>query len=234
MTNYRTENHSAQFADRAFTLIELMVAVVVIALLAGILLTAIPMIRRQAGKISAVNGLRQIAVASSCYGQDSKGTLPGPLYSWVTLDYTDNNYNGGLGATLWSYLNCPIPPKGWIVNGTVPASLDCLRDKYRESLGYPTQWHRWWYFYPSGIKSDPTGKFDPNGSKSSGTNEFWPSKLTRLTNCSDAVFLQDYAIDYIYNTPGTGYPLYGVYLSLYWDSHVGYLNTQVNAMTRWW
>ena len=227
--NHKENVQSTSQGIYGFTLLELLVTVSIIAIIAGLLLSVSSQIRKQGAKIHAVNNLRSIGIASICFINDSNGTVPGPLYSSFGLYYTDNKFSGGLGATLWSYLNAQVPPMNWSAGGV--GTLESLRDKYRERQGEGTKWRRWTRFYPSGIKSDSTGIFDPNGNKSDGT---WPTKYRRLSNGSEAIFMQDEAMDYNKSVVGSGYPLYGKYLTLYWDFHVGYLDTQVNAMTQWW
>jgi prepilin-type N-terminal cleavage/methylation domain-containing protein len=209
-----------------FTLIELLVVISIIAILAGLLFPAIALVKKSGAKTAAANTMRQIGMATACYINDSEGTLPGPLYSFVNIYYQDNRYSGGLGATLHPYLDGPVPPPGW-----TNVALDKLRDKYREGQGYPTQWMRWWSFRPSGKASDGTGSFDPNGNLSDGT---WPRNLSNLSHHSEAIFLQDYPLDYVVGQLTSGRPLYGKYITLYWDGHIGHIPTTVNGMSQWW
>lgn len=58
---------------RAFTLIEMLVVVAIIAVLAAMLMPAISMVQRQAANVSCINNLRNITIAQLGYAQDHDG-----------------------------------------------------------------------------------------------------------------------------------------------------------------
>ena len=75
---------------QAFTLVELLVVISLIALIAGLLLPALSKARRQAKSTVCKNNLRQMGLATMLYGQDNGGRLP---YAWgVSHNANTNNF----------------------------------------------------------------------------------------------------------------------------------------------
>jgi prepilin-type processing-associated H-X9-DG protein/prepilin-type N-terminal cleavage/methylation domain-containing protein len=73
---------SRQFG-RAFTLVELLVVIGIVALLMGLLLPALSEAREQARTVKCLSNLRQLAVAATRYCADNGGSYPAAYYTVV-------------------------------------------------------------------------------------------------------------------------------------------------------
>ena len=73
--------HSRQLA---FTLIELLTVIAVIAILAAILIPVVGNVRQKADEATCLNNLRQIGAAIGLYQSDHKGAFPAVVESWNT------------------------------------------------------------------------------------------------------------------------------------------------------
>ena len=101
-------------ARRAFTLVELLVVIGIIALLVGILLPTLNRAREAAKGIACLSNLRQMAVAAQAYVGENRGFCPPATVSDATGDYG------------WDFAKLASPP-GKVVPGLLWRSTDPLR-----------------------------------------------------------------------------------------------------------
>lgn len=111
--------------NKAFTLIELLIVIAIIAILASMLLPALGRAREQAKKISCSGNLKQIGSGILMYASDEKGMLPphGEVFPGnnVWQEYVAQNYLGVLKSSIGAWSNTANP-------------FICPSDKSPESL----------------------------------------------------------------------------------------------------
>ncbi|MDA3961268.1 MAG: type II secretion system protein [Planctomycetota bacterium] len=76
-----------------FTLIELLVALTILAVLAGLLLPAITMVREQANRVKCLSRLRQWGMTITGYADDNHGFLPSSVYQSKNLGVNFEPYH---------------------------------------------------------------------------------------------------------------------------------------------
>jgi len=77
--------------DAAFTLVELLVVIVIIAMLAGLLLPVLSSMRARGDNIQCISNLRQIGIAIGAYAGDNDGLLPGPAVAGQMPTYASSD-----------------------------------------------------------------------------------------------------------------------------------------------
>jgi general secretion pathway protein G len=84
----RSSNAFQESADQAFTLIELLTVIAIVAILAGILIPTIGRVRRNAQESQSISNARQLVSTMLVYANDNQGKLPpisgeSPYYIWT-------------------------------------------------------------------------------------------------------------------------------------------------------
>jgi prepilin-type N-terminal cleavage/methylation domain-containing protein/prepilin-type processing-associated H-X9-DG protein len=113
---------------RAFTLIELLLVIAIIAILVSLLLPTIAGAKAKAQRIACVSNLKQLALGINLYATDNDDSLPGPLLTGIQAGYS--LATGGdsafprLGNFLWSEIGQPNP-NNLGTNFAIPLVLTC-------------------------------------------------------------------------------------------------------------
>lgn len=164
--------------SRAFTLTELLVVIAIIAVLAGLLLPTVKVVRKMGQRTSAINSAKQLNLAINSYTLDWEGFLPGPMNGGNSVYYYKGNSQ--VGAFVWSYFDEPAP-----VAGVNSGMLRALRDRAREAAGYSTEFIRCLRYFPQGPKIGPY--FDPCGYPGTGN---YPRLLSSINDPSRNIFFK--------------------------------------------
>jgi len=101
---------------RAFTLVEMLAVIVILAILAVLVMFGAGRVKVQIGVVKCVANLRQVHAALMQYAGDHDGLLPGPLTSTMTPYFKMNNQgeptSNQLSGYLAPYLDVAVPAAG--------------------------------------------------------------------------------------------------------------------------
>ncbi|MEI8294409.1 MAG: prepilin-type N-terminal cleavage/methylation domain-containing protein [bacterium] len=139
--------NTQQRPQLAFTLIELLAVVAILAILLALAVPALLRARDKADLAGGVSSIKQIGVALSLYAADNNQSLPGPNLYWGVYPQYDTGNSSHLGTYLYSYLGISQPtwgkrsikamagPAYWRMNPLFPAYII---NTGPEVLGYIT------------------------------------------------------------------------------------------------
>lgn len=105
-----------------FTLVELLVAMAVVAILAAMVFGGIGAARTQADRSRAIANMRAIGSGIGLFTADNNGLLPGPLWPGQVAEF-DPNRAGRLVRELAPYLGIETPGQPEVIGLFVPPAL---------------------------------------------------------------------------------------------------------------
>lgn len=195
----------SQRRSAAFTLVELLVVISIIALLIAILLPSLERAKEVASRIKCLSSTRQVKIATAAYQNDNRGWFPrsGPEWNAPTYGVHHTLVVGNyIYQNIFTSQGCPYGPATYSSSmgnyyyattpGTVSIGINSLLQTGYAYVGTPTST----YYSPVPTYYPSYGQF----------NESWP----RLRKAADRIFVAscsvapDAAINTTYAYPGGG------------------------------
>ena len=194
---------------KAFTLVELLVVIAVIALLMGLLMPALSMARKQGQRAVCQNNLHQQYIACSMYMDDYEGYFP-----WVkteNLSATCYFLWGGKKGSEWAsqssvrFLNPYVCLQGEVDTDTEEKQLQifkCPADKGQRPGNYdrdrnPTVWDCVGCSYLPNFTANSNIKINSGG--------LWEKKITQVKNSHKLILVRDFSFLAYFSSPEGSY-----------------------------
>ena len=189
-----TSRLPAATKTRAFTLVELLVVIGIIAVLVSLLLPSLGRAREQARRTKCLNNMRQIGLAVQMYANANDGWLPAPAMAYARLQEDFLHWQkptatvprnlkesalapyidvGSIDSPEDSVFRCPSDDGDRFFRAINPAAYG----NYPYSYSFNLLFQMWWYPIPwsPGVSERPN----------------WKKKFTSCKNASDKILLID-------------------------------------------